>query len=122
MRAAAQCAVEGVRVPVGQAGQGQPGQPLDTGGWLRPGPDGGDAVPVDLEEDVGLGPVAAEPGVLGQVRGHRHARSSSTVASARMPATQSSGSACSAGLWLTPVALRTKSIAVGTCAARTPAS
>src|SRR5262245_28940131 len=54
--------------------------------------------------------------------GHRHASSSSTAPSARTPVTQSAASANSDGLWLTPVGLRTKSIAAGTRADKMPAS
>ncbi len=53
---------------------------------------------------------------------HRPASSSSTAASAATPASQSARSACSAGEWDTPVGLRTKSMAVGSLAASTPAS
>ena len=45
-----------------------------------------------------------------RVPGQRHARSSSTAASALTPAAQSPGSACSAGEWETPVGLRTNSM------------
>ena len=49
-------------------------------------------------------------------------RASSASASTWAAATQSSSEADSAGVWLAPVGLRTKSIAAGTCGARMPAS
>ena len=73
-----------------------------------------------LDEDI-LAGVAAAPRVLRPPR-HRHASASRTAARASTPARQSTSSACSAGLWETPVGLRTKTIAVGTAEARMPAS
>ena len=67
-------------------------------------------------------PVSQCHEVVIAVRPPRPGRTS-TAASASTPASQSSTSACSAGLCDTPVGLRTKSIAVGTpAAARMPAS
>src|SRR5690606_26457075 len=133
VRAPAQGAVEGVRVDVGEAGQHEPGQADVLVGRRRAGPDGDDP-PVRGLDAHGPGDAVGQPGPLAPVAGHALSssgagagspvsRSVSTAVRASTPAAQSSGSACSAGEWETPVGLRTNSIAVGTpAAARMPAS
>src|SRR5207248_2509896 len=120
MGTAAQGAVERVGVHVGQAGEGEPGQPRPLGRRVRR--DGFDETVPHFDGDVPGGIRTAEPGVLRVVPGHRHANSPSTVARASTPAAQSTSLADSSGAWEIPVGLRTNSIAVGTCPASTPAS
>src|SRR5439155_3370278 len=120
---AAQCAVEGVRVGVGQAGQGEAAQALRVGRGGGGEGDGGEAVAVGFDEYLAADALAGEPGQVGEPPSLGHpARSSRTRASACTPASQSASSACSAGECETPVGLRTNNMAVGIRAARNPAS
>jgi hypothetical protein len=80
--AAAQGSVEGVAVGVGQARQGEPGEPDRVGRQLvdpTAGGDGDDAVAVDLHEHVGHSVVAAQPGELAVVGGAAHVSSRPAV-------------------------------------------
>ena len=123
--AAPQSSVKGVRVSIRKAGDGQPLKVHRSGRADDAGVHGGYPFPCRRDEHAGLGGGTPQPGVVTEVpcrRAHRQASASSTRARARTPARQSSTVADSAGLWLTPVALRTKSMAAGTWAARMPAS
>src|SRR3954447_18477210 len=116
--------MERVAVDVGKYGEHQSRQPLGLGrDAVDPGLHRGDDPPIGRDHDPGCGCLATEPRELAPPRLHRHASSSRTSARALTPATQSPGSACSAGEWLTPVGLRTNSMALRTpnCA-MTPAS
>ena len=121
--APAQCPVEGVAVPVGQARQHHPAEDLVARSGRYAAGHEAEAIADDLEPDPGDAALG-EPRVLGPVGGHAGpARSRSTVVNASTPARQSSRSANSAGEWETPVGLRTKIIVAGIPAlARIPAS
>ena len=64
---AAQGAVEGVRVRVGEAGEGEAAKALRVGrGGGSGGGDGGEAVAVGFDEDVAADALAGEPGQVGE--------------------------------------------------------
>ena len=67
LRAAAQRAVKGVRVGVGEARAASAREPLAPAGGATPGLDRGDALALDLDHHPRLGPLAAEPGELAPV-------------------------------------------------------
>ena len=87
---AAQRAVEGVRVRVGEAGEREAGEALGARGG-RAGSDGGEAVAVGFDQDVAAD-ARWEPGEIRNPAADAHAepaRASRTRARARTPASQS---------------------------------
>ncbi len=119
VRPTAQRPVERVRVGVGEPRQHHTGQSDGVTRTVRCGQVDHEAVR-DVDQHTG-DDALRQPGLLAPVARHV-ARCSTVVASATTPAAQSSDEANSSGAWLTPVGLRTNSIAVLVWAARMPAS
>jgi hypothetical protein len=98
MRSAAENAMKGVAVAIGQTRQRYTAQDLGSGWRFDADSDSRKAPIFDVKGDTAMAAVR-QPGVRGPVRGHDSApaKSASTETKAVTPARQSSGSARSAG-------------------------